>query len=430
MATTRMNNFGRKGWWIIIYTLLLYLISSTGANILNVTTTAYSNVLGVPASSLLVFAAIGGFVALPICIIVGNAIVKKGVKLPTIVLLILMAVNWFAWGRCNSIVSYAITATLIAALSNTLNLVPTQQFMNNWFPKKKGIALGWATAGMPIDAAISVGIFQYLMTHFGIQTPFTVWAVISIVLTIILIFFVKSYPEEAGAYPDNEVITEEERQRNLKLFNEYKTEFTAGRLLRTKQFWAIVIIFGFMFMGLIGDFAQLVPRLMYVGIGQNSAILWMTFASIVGIPTSFMWGFIDQKIGTKKTIIFFTLIWTITMFLSSIGSGAVSIGISVASVIFLSCMHGGMGNLMPSLIIQIFGRYDFGAANKLVVPLVVVIRTLSLLLIPIMLGIAGEANGNIGFRNAFFVFGVLSVISLITIICLKDKCIGREYDAQ
>lgn len=424
MKQKGMNNFGKKGWWIIIYTLLLYLFSSTGADSLNVTTMAYSTVLGVPSESLLVFAAIGGFVGIPIIIILGNAVAKKGVKLPTIILLILLAVNWFCYGRCNTFVSYAVAATLIAALTNTLNLVPTQQFMNNWFPKKKGIALGWSTMGMPIDSAISVGIFQYLMNHFGIRTPFYVWAIISVILAVVLIFFVKSYPEEAGAYPDNEAISEEERQHNLKLINEYNSEFTVGKIFTTKQFWAIIIIFGFMFMGLVGTMAQLVPRLMYVGIEQNMAIMWLTIASLVGIPTSFLWGFIDQKVGTKKTVIIYALLWTIMMYLSSIGSGTVSLGISVASVIFLSCMHGGMGNLMPSLVISIFGRYDFGAVNKLVVPLVVGIRTISLLLIPIMLGIAGD--GNVGFRNVFIIFGIMSLISLITVIFLKDKCIGKE----
>ena len=66
-------------------------------------------------------------------------------------------------------------------------------------------------------------------------------------------------------------------------------------------------------------------------------------------------------------------------------------------------MHGGMGNLMPSLIIQVFGRYDFASANRLVVPFVVAIRTISMLLIHVMLAVAG-ANGNIGFRNVIYYF--------------------------
>lgn len=112
------------------------------------------------------------------------------------------------------------------------------------------------------------------------------------------------------------------------------------------------------------------------------------------------------------------------MVLSALGSGMMSLGVSIASVVFLSCMHGGMGNLMPSLVIQLFGRYDFSAVNRLVVPFVVAIRTISMLLIPVMLGMAG-GNGNIGFRNVFIIFSVLSLISAICAIGVRDKCIGK-----
>lgn len=422
----KTKGFGRQGWWVIIYTLMLYLFSSSATDTLNVTTAGHAMVIGgVESSALLIYAAIGGFVSVPIIIVFGTIVKKCGVKLPTVILLILLAINWFSYGSCHTIISYAISATLLSALANTLNLVPTQQLMNNWFPKKKGIALGWATMGMPIDSAVTVGIFQFLMTKFGFKTPFYIWALILVILAVLLVLFIKNNPEEAGAYPDNEPMSKEEMEASLKLVNEYQSPFSIGRLFATKQFWAVVIIFGFMFMGLVGTISQLVPRLMFVGIDQNMAIMWLTIASIVGIPTSFLWGLIDQKVGTKKTVVVYAILWTLLMAISAVGSGTASMAISIVSVIFLSCMHGGMGNLMPSLVIQLFGRYDFAAVNRLVVPLVVAIRTVSMLLIPVMLAMAG-ANGNVGFRNVFIIFSVLSLVSVICSVGVKDKCIGKE----
>ena len=62
--------------------------------------------------------------------------------------------------------------------------------------------------------------------------------------------------------------------------------------------------------------------------------------------------------------------------------------------------------------------------NRLVVPFVVAIRTISMLLIPVMLAAAG-ANGSIGFRNVFIIFSVLSLIAAICAVGVKDKCIGK-----
>ncbi len=40
-------------------------------------------------------------------------------------------------------------------------------------------------------------------------------------------------------------------------------------------------------------------------------------------------------------------------------------------------------------------------------------------------GRQGWRNGNIGFRNVFIIFSVLSLISAICAIGVRDKCIGK-----
>ena len=162
---------------------------------------------GVESSALLIYAAIGGFVSVPISIVFGTIVKKCGVKIPTAVLLLLFAVNWFGFGNCHTIGGYAIAATLISALGNTVNLVPTQQLINNWFPKKKGIALGWATMGMPIDSAVSVAVFQILMNKVGFKTPFYLWAIILVVLVVLLFLFVKNTPKNVQKYPGHSEIS-------------------------------------------------------------------------------------------------------------------------------------------------------------------------------------------------------------------------------
>ena len=140
---------------------------------------------------------------------------------------------------------------------------------------------------------------------------------------------------------------------------------------------------------------------------------------------SYVWGVIDQKIGTKRAVMVFALLWTVMMALSAVGSGLNSLSVSIISVVFLSCLHGGMANLMPSLIIQIFGRYDFAQANKLITPIVVGIRCASLIVIPLILEIAGVGNEAVGYRNVFLVFTVLSLISFLASVILKSRTIGR-----
>ena len=71
--------------------------------------------------------------------------------------------------------------------------------------------------------------------------------------------------------------------------NSYKSPWTIGKLLKTKEFWMLVLIFGFLFMGLVATMAQMIPRLGSLGVAPDLAILCLSIASIIGIPGSFAW---------------------------------------------------------------------------------------------------------------------------------------------
>ena len=137
-----MNSFGKKGWAVVIYTLFIYLFTCVTNDTLNVSTAVFGGVLGVPADSLLPFAAIGGFAGVVLSLIVGLIIAKKNVKVPTTVLFVILGLLFALNGQARILPVYAISAVLSTAVAQTLNLVCTQQIMSNWFPKKKGIALG------------------------------------------------------------------------------------------------------------------------------------------------------------------------------------------------------------------------------------------------------------------------------------------------
>lgn len=425
------SNFGKKGWAIIVFVFLLYMFSSTPPDTLNVTADFFATKFGLESSNaLLLFSAIGGFAGIPISLLFGVIIARKGVKWPTFVILIIYAAIWFLNGQASSVAMYGIVVILITAVSNSINLVSTQQIMSNWFPKKKGIALGWATMGMCFSSAIMVGVFHGMVQNISLSAPFNLMIVICLILAVVTLIWFKAYPEEAGAYPDNEKVNDEESKKILKFLASYKSEWSPAKLMKTKEFWSLVFIFGFLFIGLVGTVSQMIPRLVSVGMQTQGAIMWLTIASIIGIPASFIWGFIDQKIGTKKAVEIFCVLWTIMMIVAAAGAQFISLPISVLSVVMYACLLGGLGNLMPSMVIQVFGRFDFAQANKLVVPFVVGLRSFALIIVPIMLQVAGTGNETVGFRNVFIVFAIMSAIAILLAVRLQDTTIGYVMDEE
>ncbi len=429
MSTTQakksMQNFGKKGWAIIFYVLLIYLFTCVTNDTLNVSTGFFGGFLHVDPNSLLPFAAIGGFVGVVLSLVAGLIIAKKSVKVPTAVLFIVLAALFVFNGQVKSVPMFAAATVLSTAVSQTLNLVCTQQIMSNWFPKKKGIALGWATMGMPICSAVMVAVFENLF-KVDLSAPYWLMGAICLIMGLVTLVWFKSYPEQAGAYPDNEPVSAEEQKQAMELVANYKSEWTIGRLLTNKEFWMLVLIFGFLFMGLVATVAQLIPRInsLLPVPDNNVGIMWLTIASVIGIPGSFAWGFIDQKIGTGKTNRIFCVSWTVTMILSCVGMAVRSLPLTIVTVVLYACLNGGLGNMMPSMFIQVFGRYDFAQANKVGMPLIICLRSITMIIMPIILTAAG-ANQAMGFRNLFVVISVLSVIATILAFLIKDKTIGR-----
>ena len=421
-----MNNFGKKGWAVVIYTLLIYLFTCVTNDTLNVSTGFFGGFLQVDPNSLLPFAAIGGFVGVVLSLIAGLIIAKKNVKLPTTVLFVVLGLLFVFNGQAKNVGMFAIATILTTAVSQTLNLVCTQQIMSNWFPKKKGIALGWATMGMPICSAVMVAVFEG-MFHIDISAPYWLMGVICVVLAIITGLWFKNYPEEAGAYPDNEPVDPEEQKKTLEFMQNYKSPWTVGKLFKTKEFWMLVFIFGFLFMGLVATVAQLIPRInsLLPTPDNNVGIMWLTIASVIGIPGSFVWGYVDQKIGTGKTNKIFCVCWAITMILSAVGMAVRSLPLTIVTVVLYACLNGGLGNMMPSMFIKIFVRYDFAQANKIGMPIVICLRSLTMIIMPNILMAAG-ADQAMGFRNLFILISVLSVIACVLAFIIKDKTLGTE----
>ena len=42
--------------------------------------------------------------------------------------------------------------------------------MSNWFPRKKGIAMGWVTIGFPLSATVSVPVLSGILKESGLSS--------------------------------------------------------------------------------------------------------------------------------------------------------------------------------------------------------------------------------------------------------------------
>ncbi len=420
------SKFGKWGWSMIIYTALLYYFwSGIGSDGLNLYPDAFAKLHGWDSNQLLGFATPAGIIAVFGGILFGRMLIKTGVKKMSGFALIVTGILYAVFGFVKSPVMYLICLTAFVFVSMAFGLICTAALMGNWFPRKKGIALGWATMGAPICTATFVALMSALYGAFGISTSHVIMGCVMIVLGIVSFFWVKDDPSEVGAYPDNLPDGAEAFQRQMREMQEYKSPFTVAKLLKDKDMWLISVGFGMLWMVTVGVVSQFVPRMISVmapvigpEAAQKKALMMLTIAALVGIAGSYFWGWLDQKVGTKLASAVYSLSYIAALLLLIFAKIEI---LTYVAIVFVGLGIGGLLNLMPSLVISVYGRKDFAAANALVSPIASLIQKGAFVIMAVSLAASGG-----DYTMPYMIFIGIDVVGLILLLLVTNKCKGSR----
>ena len=238
-------------------------------------------------------------------------------------------------------------------------------------------------------------------------------------------FWVKDDPSEVGAYPDNLPDGAEAFQRQMREMQEYKSPFTVAKLLKDKDMWLISVGFGMLWMVTVGVVSQFVPRMISVmapvigpEAAQKKALMMLTIAALVGIAGSYFWGWLDQKVGTKLASAVYSLSYIAALLLLIFAKIEI---LTYVAIVFVGLGIGGLLNLMPSLVISVYGRKDFAAANALVSPIASLIQKGAFVIMAVSLAASGG-----DYTMPYMIFIGIDVVGLILLLLVTNKCKGSR----
>ncbi|MBP3900227.1 MAG: hypothetical protein J6D53_02030, partial [Blautia sp.] len=268
-------------------------------------------------------------------------------------------------------------------------------------------------------------IMSGLYNAFGISTSHIIMGAVMALLGVVTFFWVKNEPSEVGAYPDNLPDGAEAYKAQLREMQSYKSPFTVGRLLKDKDMWLISVGFGMLWMVTVGVVSQFVPRMVSVmapEIGpeaaQGKALLMLTIAALVGILGSYFWGWLDQKIGTKPASAIYALSYIAALLLLIFAKVEI---LTYIAIVFVGLGIGGLLNLMPSLVISVYGRKDFAAANALVSPIASLIQKGAF----IIMAVALSASGG-DYTMPYMIFIGIDIVGMILLLMVTGECKGTK----
>lgn len=413
-----IGGFGRDGWGTIIYCAAMFWfyvgMVNDGSNI---TAPAFAAKTGIDYSIVLSMGTIAGIVGFLFFILFGQINIKLGAKKTSALCMFLSGIFYIGLGMSNSLITYAICLCVVTGAVMSGGYISGGVLVAKWFPKRKGIVMGYTTMGHNLASAFYVPMIAFLVNTLGLQRGVMVPSILVMILGIIGLMMIKDTPQERNMYPDN--VTKEVYEAEYFVGQDEDTTggWTTKKLLSEREVWLTALTTGIFQLVTVGVMTQLVVRNMQLGFTQTQAISIMTFLAAIGVVGSWLFGVLDDKYGTKPTMIIFGLWYMGALFFNVLETTS-SIYISV---FMIGMAIGGSANFTTSLPAAVFGRHGFEKVNSVIFPIQGIITSLNFLLSGISIALTGSLRG------AYIVFICIIALNLILIKLVDEHKFNRDY---
>lgn len=373
-------SFG-KGWGLIIFCIAAYFFyGGMNTDGLNVTVPLCAENINVDQGILFTLVSYASVLGVIIHIVLGQLVKKIGAVRNAALGLIVGGAAYILQANATTIPMFIIATALVYGCMMNAAFMSCGILVAHYFPKRKGLVMGYTTMGLNINSACFVAILSGLVAGLGgIRTGVLPIAIATMLLGIVCLLFVKNTPQEIGMLPDN--VGEEEYKREYDVKDDLADDggWTTGKLLKTPMVWGVAVATGIYNIATGCLVSNMVSRNLEMGLSQELAVGMMTVVALVGIFGSWIVGVFDEKWGTKKAMIWFGVFYFLAGFLNWLASMVNSMVPFYLSVLMIGIGIGGSANFTTSLAASVFGRHGFEKVNSVLFPLQALVTALNFL---------------------------------------------------
>lgn len=409
-----LNTGGKNGQRWFFY--FLYTILVGGST--NTVFPMIAEMHGWDISNILLSLTFAGYVGAISIVIQGKLVMKKGAKFVAALSVIATAVLVALWGIIPSLPLFIADLIVLRFFLVGFNTVASPALTSSWFPRSKGTVLGWATLGIVCSDLLWAPYIPKLVAAFGARNVFLVVGACYVVFGIVIILWVKNTPEEVGNYPDGCEEGVEELKNTAELFKNYQSPWTLKKVLSCKQTWQITLGFGLIWMSTTMVLTQTVPRIVSLGYEKSTAIYALQVACIVALFANWFMGALNQRLGTRKAAIVET-VWVAIMFLCGQFMGS-SLFFVFLVPIGIMAIVGANHQLIVSMIVTIWGRWDFSSVNRVVSSIQVFMQASAFAVVALFL------KTPFGYSGMYVCCLIMAIVAIILVSTIKMEQLGKK----
>ena len=326
--------------------------------------------------------------------------------------LIVAGISFFVIAGSNSVVMFYGGYVVGRAVSNPVlvGLVPRAAAVN-FFRQRRNMALALVSTFRPIAGAINIQIISLIAAHQGWRAAYRYLGVLSLVLILPVMLFVRRRPEDIGLLPDG-ASPEPSGAAGIGSARALTPEFswTAKEAVRTRAFW---LLLGITALGTLASSAtgfSLVPFLVQdAGLSTAAAAGVLSLGTFLAVANIF-WGYLADKITPRRCLL-----------LMMVGAGGMmafllsvdSVGEALLFAVIWGVFSGGLGSLENMVLAQYFGRGSYGTILGVFSPLQMIALGAGPALASTVRSLAGD------YYLLYFAMGVAYFVSAVLMFVAK-----------